>query len=87
MKPKNKPKNRRGLRRNKKKQCIRKLSFVGVNSAGLSFKLASFDGMLLALQPTVFFIEETKLKTSGKIKTENSDGYQIFELNSNRSRV
>ena len=80
-KTKDKPKNRRGLRRNNKKHCIRKLSFIGVNSAGLSSKLASFDSMMHALQPTVFFIEETKLKSSGKIKTENSDGYQIFELN------
>ena len=61
-KTKDKPKNRRGLRRNNKKHCIRKLSLIGVNSAGLSSKLASFDSMMHALQPTVFFIEETKEK-------------------------
>ena len=74
-------KNRRGLRRNSKKKCLRKLSFVGVNSAGLSSKLSSFDNMLEVLKPSVFFIEETKLKRGGKIKTENSKDYQIFELN------
>ena len=76
-----KPNNRRSLRRNKKKQFVKKLSFVGVNSAGLSSKLSSFESMLSALKPTVYFIEETKLKTSGKIKTESCNGYQIFELN------
>ena len=80
-KPQIKSKNRRSLRRNKNKHCTRKLSFVGVNSAGLSSKLTSFDNMLKSLKPTVFFIEETKLKTNGKIKTEHSNEYQIFELN------
>ena len=74
-------KNRRGLRRNNKKKCLRKLSCVGVNSAGLSSKLSSFDNMLEVLKPSVFFIEETKLKIGGKIKTDNSKEYQIFELN------
>ena len=76
-----KSKNRRGLRRNRKKQYQRKLSFVGINAAGLSSKMSSFDSVLKSLKPTVFFVEETKLKTSGRIKTENSRGYQIFELN------
>ena len=76
-----KPKNRRSLRRNKKKQFVRNHSFVGVNSAGLSSKLSSFESMLNALKPTVYFIEETKLKSSGKIKTESCNGYQILELN------
>ena len=76
-----KQKYRRGLRRNSKKQFKRKLSFIGVNAAGISSKLSSFDSLLGALKPTVFFIEETKLKMAGKIKTENSKGYQIFELN------
>ena len=76
-----KSKNRRGLRRNRKKQYQRKLSFVGINAAGLSSKMSSFDSVLKSLKPTVFFVEETKLKTGGRIKTENSRGYQIFELN------
>ena len=36
--------------------------------------------MLSTLNPTVFFIEETKMTTGGRIKTENSQKYQIFEL-------
>ena len=68
-KGKQKSKNRRGLRRNNKKQFQRKLSFIGVNAAGISSKLCSFDNLLYTLKPTIFFIEETKLKTAGKIKT------------------
>ena len=54
---------------------------VGVNAAGIFSKLTSFDDMLFTLSPSVFFIQETKLYTAGKIKTTNSQNYQIFELN------
>ena len=37
--------------------------------------------MLKTVIPSVFFIQETKLKQQGKIKTEQSKKYQIFELN------
>ena len=67
------PKNRRSLRRNKKKKFENKLVFVGVNCAGLSSKLTSFDNLLATLNPTVFFLEETKMSTGGRIKTENSN--------------
>ena len=61
-------KNRRSLRKNKIKKYKNKVVFVGVNAAGISSKLASLDDMLETLKPMVFFIEETKLKTGGKIK-------------------
>ena len=77
---KSRSKNRRGLRKNKSKQCLKKLIMVGVNSAGLSSKLKSFDHLLNTVQPSVFFIEETKLKTQGKIRSQNCQNYQIFEL-------
>ena len=73
-------KNRRSLRKNKTKKYKNKVIFVGANAAGISSKLVSFDDMLETLKPTVFFIEETKLKTGGKIKTKNSKQFQIFEL-------
>ena len=69
------------MRKNKIKKYKNKVVFVGVNAAGLSSKLASFDDMLETLKPTVFFIEETKLKTGGKIKSKNTQCFQIFELN------
>ena len=68
------------MRRNKKKKFENKLLLVGVNSAGLSSKMTSFDNLLSTLKPTIFFIEETQMSTGGRIKTENSRKYQIFEL-------
>ena len=73
-------KNRRSLRGNKTKKCARKLTLVGFNSAGLSSKFDSCDHILSSIQPSIFFIQETKLRKQGKIKTQNSKNYQIFEL-------
>ena len=73
-------KNRRSLRRNKKKKYNNELVFVGVNAAGVSSKLASFDDLLLKLRPSLWFMQETKMSNGGKIKTENSQKYEIFEL-------
>ena len=53
---------------------------MGVNSAGLSSKLESFDSLLSNLRPSVFFVQETKFRTNGKLKTDNSDKYYIYEL-------
>ena len=75
-----KQKNRRSLRRNKPKQFEKKFKLIGVNAAGLATKLKSLDFVLKEIDPTIFFIEETKMRTSGKIKTENTGNYQIFEL-------
>ena len=75
-----KQKNRRALRKNKTKRFEKKFKLVGVNAAGISSKLDSLNFLLKEVQPTVFFIEETKVKTQGKIKTEYSKDYQIFEL-------
>ena len=53
------------------------MKLLGVNSAGLSSKFHSFSKIIQDIQPSVFFIEETKMRRQGKIKAEN---YQIFEL-------
>ena len=50
---------------------------MGINAAGLRSKLLTFKKVINELQPSVFFIEETKFKDSGKLKIEN---YDIFEL-------
>lgn len=78
----NKRPNRRALRRNKvkKKKQNTVLKLVGVNCAGLSSKLYSFNEMLSKLCPGVFFLEETKMKRPGKIKTKMSEKYIIYEL-------
>ena len=53
------------------------MRLLGVNSAGLRSKLSTFRKVLTELKPSVFFVEETKYKNSGKLKFEN---YVIFEL-------
>ena len=65
--------NRRVKRRAKEKIINRKMKLIGVNCAGLSSKLYSFDKMLKDIQPAIFFLQETKLKRVGKINTENSN--------------
>ena len=64
-----KPKNRRALRKNKTSKFKTGISFVGVNAAGISSKLSSFDNLLKTLKPSVFFLQETKLKKQGRIQT------------------
>ena len=70
-------KNRRSFKRNKvkKSQTIR---LVGVNAAGISSKFPSFKTMLNKLSPTIFFLQETKLRTPGKFKSEYSQ-YEVFD--------
>ena len=72
--------NRRVLNRKKGKVTNKMLKMVGVNAAGLSSKLNSFDKLLQDIEPGVFFVQETKMKRVGKIKTENAKKYQIYEL-------
>ena len=50
---------------------------MGVNSAGLGSKLTTFKKVIQELQPSMFFIQETKFKDYGKLKI---DAYVIYEL-------
>ena len=48
-----------------------------MNSAGLGSKIMTFRKIINQLKPSVFMVEETKFKDSGKWKL---DGYIIYEL-------
>ena len=52
------------------------MRFLGVNAAGLRSKLLSFNKVLTELKPSVFFVEETKVKYEGRLRLEN---YIVFE--------
>ena len=68
---------RRNRRKRKYSKNISKtLRFLGVNSAGLRSKLSTFHKVINDLKPSVFFIQETKLKEEGHVKI---DDYVIFE--------
>ena len=54
---------------------------VGINAAGLTSKIESFDKLLFDLQPSIWMIQETKRKqVSPKIKGNNLVNYQVFEM-------
>ena len=75
-----KPKrNRRGLKKNKRSNINmigKKLLIVGINAAGITSKLESFDKMIFDLKPSVWFMQESKRNiTDNVIKTANLINY------------
>ena len=43
--------------------------------------MESFDKVLYDIRPSIFMLQETKRKKcSGKMKTNNLDNFQVFEL-------
>ena len=70
-----KTKHRRGRRQNAK-SFSKSLRFLGINAAGLRPKLFTFKKVLKDLKPSIFFMQETKLKDAGKYKFNN---YILFE--------
>ena len=75
---KKKKTNRRAKKRSKNKMGQSNICIMGVNAAGITSKMNSFKNVVRQLKPSIFFVEETKLKRQGKLKLEN---YEIFELN------
>ena len=74
--PQYKKRNKRGKR--KSAMAFNKsFRLLGVNAAGLKSKLTSFKKVLTDLQPSIFFVEETKYRDEGKLKFDN---YVVFEL-------
>ena len=61
--------NHKNLRTLKKNKIMAQTSMkvIGVNAAGLSHKLASFDHLLESVNFAMFFVEETKMKQMRKI--------------------
>ena len=60
---------------------MKKLKVIGVNAAGLMSKMDSFEKLLVDEQPSIFCIQETKLKKENRIKTESTKKFTIYELN------
>ena len=52
---------------------------MGVNAAGISSKLDSLKNVLRVVNPSIYFITETKLKRPGKLKGENLSNYVVYE--------
>ena len=78
----NKSKEKRNRRKERKRDIVRtkSLKIVGVNCAGLLSKLDSFEKLLVDEEPSIFSLQETKLRKSNQIKTESVRNYTIYEL-------
>ena len=58
-----------------------KIIMFGVNCAGIKSKLESLNDVLKRLNPQIWTLQETKLKSNGNISCEAAKNYQIFYLN------
>ena len=54
------------------------LKVMGTNVAGLQSKMTSLNKVLSDIEPSIIFLQETKMKFPGKIKTQKD--YIFFEL-------
>ena len=54
--------NNQRVQKRKYNQMNMNFKTFGVNCAGLTSKLSSFDNLLSSFQPSVFFLEETKMQ-------------------------
>ena len=50
---------------------------MGVIAAVLGSRLLSFNKLISEQQPSIFFVEEAKFRSEGKLKLHN---YKVFEL-------
>ena len=57
------------------------INIIGINAAGITSKMETFDKMLFDVQPSIFILQETKRRLHApKMKAKNLDKYQVFEL-------
>ena len=75
-----KRKQNRRKERKMKKVNERTFKVIGINAAGLMSKIESFEKLMKDVQPSVFCVQETKLRKPNKIKTESTKGFTMYEL-------
>ena len=61
---------------------MKKSSFkiIGINCAGLMSKIVSFEKLISDEQPSLFCLQETKMKKPNQIKTESIKNFTLYEL-------
>ena len=62
------------------------MKIIGINAAGLSSKFESFENLLKNENPSIFCLQETKMKRINQIQTESSKHFTIYELNRQNSK-
>ena len=60
---------------------------MGINAAGLSSKLHTFDHALKNSKARIFFVQEVKQSRIGNINTDHLKNFQLFELVRQEQRV
>ena len=55
------------------------LEIIGINASGILNKIDSFEDWLLAKNPAIFTIQETKVPTLNCIKSDSIKSYQLYE--------
>ena len=64
-----------------------KMCVIGINAAGITSKMDSFDKMLFDRSPSIWMMQETKRRSSdAKILSNNLKNYQVYELQRGRSK-
>ena len=57
------------------------INIIGINAAGITSKVESFDKLLFDINPSIFMLQETKRRINApKIRAQNLANYQVFEL-------
>ena len=60
---------------------------VGINAAGITSKIDSFDKMIFDRSPSIWMMQETKRRsTDSKIKSKNLVNYQVYELKREKTK-
>ena len=62
---------------NKKIEC----KIYGINSAGIKSKKKSFETILKTIKPTIWMVQETKLRANETISCEGLENFQVYYLN------
>ena len=82
--------NRRGLKKNGKNKFHvlgNSVNIIGINAAGITSKMESFNKVLFDVHPSVFMLQETKRKINApKMNATNLENYQVFELRREKSK-
>ena len=84
----NKSKRKRNRRKERKiyKNKSKSLKIFGINCAGLMSKIKSFEKVLIDENPSVFCLQETKLKKPNQIRTDSTRNYTLYELHRKQSK-
>ena len=60
---------------------------IGINAAGITSKIDSFDKMLFDRSPAIWMMQETKRRSvDSKIKSKNLMNYQVYELKREKTK-